>query len=471
MTETTIRPAAAEISVQDLRRDLGGPLIAPEDEGYDAARSSWNAMVDKRPALIAQCLDTADVRTAIAFARAHGLELGVTCGRHSVVGQGIPDGGLLIDLRRMHEVRVDPEARLARVGGGALLGDLDRASLEHGLATTAGNVSHTGVGGLTLGGGMGWLARQFGLACDNVVAYEIVTADGEVLTASETQNPELYWGLRGGGGNFGVVTEFTFRLHPIDNRVLIVDFFYPEAAGPAVLRAFRELAATAPPHATPTAWAGTAPEWPFLPPELHGTQLVNVGFVWVGDPKEGRKLIPALREIAEPVAEVIEESTYLELQASADESMKPGLRRYWKGHLLRELPDAAIEAFLGRGGPASEGDLRAKGSLLAYGDAIGQVGIGDTAFSHRDAVIEFITTEGWEDPAEDEARIAAPRRFAAAMEPFASGVYVNALADEAGGGGVRAAYYASTLERLTALKDRYDPDNVFHLNHNIPPSG
>jgi FAD/FMN-containing dehydrogenase len=469
MTETTIRPVLAETSVQELRSNLGGPVITPDDSAYDAARSSWNAMVDKRPVLIAQCLDTAGVRTAIAFARRTGLELGVTCGRHSVVGQGIPDGGLLIDLRRINAVRVDPEARLARVGGGALLGDLDRASTEHGLATTAGNVSHTGVGGLTLGGGVGWLARQFGLACDNVVAFEIVTADGEVLTASETQNPELYWGLRGGGGNFGVVTEFTFRLHRIDNRALTVDFFYPDEAGPAVLRAFRELAASAPPQASPTAWAGTAPEWPFLAAELHGTQLVNIGFVWVGDPEEGRKLIPALREVATPVAELIAESSYLELQASADESMKPGMRRYWKGHLLREVPDAAIETFLGRGGPGKDGELRAKGSLLAYGGAISQVGIGDTAFSHRDAVVEFITTEGWEDPAEDEARIAAPRRFAAVMEPFASGVYVNALADEAGNG-VRAAYYASTLERLTALKDRYDPDNVFHLNHNIAPS-
>jgi len=191
----------------------------------------------------------------------------------------------------------------------------------------------------------------------------------------------------------------------------------------------------------------------------------------VGDPEDGRELIPMLRDVATPVAEVIEESTYLELQASADESMRPGLRRYWKGHLMRELPDAAIDAFLGRGGPATDGELRAKGSLLAYGGAIGQVGIGDTAFSHRDAAFEFITSEGWEDPADDEARIAAPRRFAAAMEPFASGVYVNSLADEAEGGGVRAAYYAATLERLTALKDRYDPDNVFHLNHNIPPSG
>ena len=469
MTTDTARAAVTETSVHDLRQSMGGPVITPDDEGYDEARSAWNAMVDKRPALIAQPLDAADVATVIAFGRRKGLELGVKCGGHSVVGQAIPDGGLQIDLSRINSVRVDPEKRLARVGGGALLRNLDQASLEHGLATTAGNVSHTGVGGLTLGGGMGWLGRQFGLACDNVVAYEIVTADGEIRPASETQNPDLYWGLRGGGGNFGVVTEFTFRLHPITNRALSVDFFYAEEAGPAVLRAFREMAASAPPEANPTAWAGNAPASPSLPAELHGTPLVNAGFVWIGDPEEGRKLIPALREIATPVAEVVEESSYLELQASADEAMKPGLRRYWKGHYLRELSDAAIDAFLGRGGPVGDGELRAKGSLLAYGGAIGRVGIGDTAFSHRDAMFEFITSEGWEDAEEDQARLAAPRRFAAAMEPFASGVYVNVLADEASGG-VQSAYYAATLERLTSLKDRYDPDNVFHLNHNIPPT-
>jgi hypothetical protein len=469
MTAPTVRSSDEEASVQDLRQTLRGTVVTPDDKAYDEARSAWNAMVDKRPALIVQPVDAADVAVAIAFGRREGLELGVKCGGHSVVGQAIPEGGLQIDLSRINGVSVDPDKRLARVGGGALLRNLDQATLEHGLATTAGNVSHTGVGGLTLGGGMGWLGRKFGMACDNVVAFEIVTADGEILTASEAENPDLYWGLRGGGGNFGVVTEFTFRLHPITNRALLVDFFYPQEAGPAVIRAFRELAMSAPPEANPTAWAGTAPEWPFLPAELHGTDLVNIGFVWVGDPEEGRKLIPALREIATPVADVIEESSYLELQASADESMKPGLRRYWKGHYLRELSDTAIEAFLGRGGPAREGELRAKGSLLGYGGAIGQVGIGDTAFSHRDALFEFITTEGWEDPAEDVARMAAPRRFAAAMEPFASGVYVNVLADEAEGG-VRAAYYASTLERLTSLKDRYDPQNVFHLNHNIPPS-
>jgi FAD/FMN-containing dehydrogenase len=470
MTAPTARSAVEEASVQDLRKRMRGPVLLPDDGGYDAARSAWNVMVDKRPAVIAQPVDAADVAAAIAFGRREGLELGVKCGGHSVLGQAIPDGGLQIDLSRINAVTVDAERRLARVGGGALLRNLDQASTELGLATTAGNVSHTGVGGLTLGGGMGWLARQFGMACDNVVAYEIVTADGEVRTASETQNPELYWGLRGGGGNFGVVTEFTFRLHPIVNRALSVDLFYAEEDGPAVMRAWRDFAAAAPRQLNPTAWAGTTAEWPFLAPKHHRKRMVNAGFVWIGDPEDGRAHLPALREIASPIVEVIEESSYLELQASADEGMKPGLRRYWKGHYLRELSDAVIDAFLGRGGPVGEGEFQANGSLLSYGGAIGEVGIGETAFSHRDAAIEFMTTSAWEDPAEDAARMAAPRRFSAAIEPFASGAYVNALADE-GAKGVGSAYYASTLERLTSLKDRYDPENVFHLNHNIPPSG
>ena len=406
---------------------------------------------------------------AIAHARQHGLDIGVKCGGHSVLGQAIPDGGLEIDLSRMNGVRIDAERRLAYVQGGALLGDLDRASLEHGLATTAGNVSHTGVGGLTLGGGMGWLARQFGMACDNVVSYEVVTADGSTLTASADEHPDLYWGLRGGGGNFGVVTEFTFRLHPFANQALSVDYFYPVEAGRDIVQAFMRLAPSAPPEATVTVWTGTTGPWPFLPEELRGKDLVGLGFVYAGDPERGRSLIPTFRSVAEPVAEAIDETTYLELQTGADEPMKPGMRRYWKGHYLRELPDAAIEAFLGRGGPVAEGEWRSNGSLTGYGGAIGQVGVGDTAFSHRDAAFEFITTAAWEDPAEDEWRMAAPRRFAAAMLPFASGVYVNGLSDE-GAAGVRHAYYAETLARLTAVKDRYDPDNVFHLNHNVAPS-
>lgn len=456
-------------SVAGLRQQLRGEVITPSDAGYDEARRAWNGMVDKRPTLIARCADAADVATAIAFARGNGLEIGVKCGGHGILGDAVPHGGLMIDLSPMGSVTIDPDQRLAYVGGGALLGDLDRASAPHGLATTAGQVSHTGVGGLTLGGGMGWLARQFGLACDNVAAYELVTADGTTLTASAEENPDLFWGLRGGGGNFGVVTQFTFRLHPISGQVLQTDFFYRPEDGPAVLRYFRDFARSAPKEANPTAWVGTAPEWPFLPAELHGRSLVNAGFVWVGNPDKGRALLPAFREVALPVAEVIGESTYVELQSQGDESYRHDLRRYWKDCYLRDLTDEAIEAILGRGGPPGEGGMQANAAMLGMGGAIAEVGPGESAFSHRDAGFEWITDTGWEDPGEDDMRMSACRRYAAAVDPFSIGTYVNALSDE-GAAGVKRAYPPETLARLTALKDRYDPDNVFHLNHNVTPT-
>jgi FAD/FMN-containing dehydrogenase len=465
----TVRQELDALSVEGLRKQLRGNVIDSSDAAYDEARRAWNAMVDKRPALIAQCADAEDVVAAIAFARRNELEIGVKCGGHGILGDAVPDGGLMIDLSPMGSVRIDPALRLAHDGGGALLGDLDRASAPHGLATTAGQVSHTGVGGLTVGGGMGWLARQFGLACDNVVAYEVVTADGSRLTASANENPDLFWGLRGGGGNFGVVTQFTFRLHPISGQVLSVDFFYRHEDGMAVLQAFRDFARTAPNEANPTAWVGTAPEWPFLPAELHGTPLVNAGYIWVGDLDAGRALLPTFREVATPVAEVIDETTYVQLQAQSDASQRHDLRRYWKDHYLREFTDEAIEAILGRGGPAGEGGIQANAGLLGMGGAIAAVRSGESAFSHRDAAVEFITDTGWEDPAEDEMRMSACRRYAAAVEPFSIGSYLNALSDE-GAAGVTRAYSPETVARLTALKDRYDPDNVFHLNHNISPS-
>ena len=457
------------VDVADLRRRFGGEIILPADEGYDAARTAWNAMVDNRPAVIVRPTDSKDVALAVGFGRATGLEIGVRCGGHSVIGLSIPDGGLMIDLSRMRRVRIEADKRRAFVQGGALLGDLDRASLAHGLATTAGNVSHTGVGGLTLGGGIGWLAREFGLACDNVISAEVVTADGQILRASATQEPDLYWAIRGGGGNFGVVTEFEFRLHPIANSVLTVDFFYDVDDAPPVLRAWRELGPAAPRQAIYTAWVGNAPEWPFLPAELHGRLLANAGFVWVGDPAEGRRLIEPLRQVKAPLAEATAELTYLELQTAGDERNAPGTRRYWKGHYLRELPDAAIEAFLSRGGEL-DGAIPANAGFQVFGGAIADVDDDETAYSQRDAVFEMVTSPGWTDPAEDDARIMGARRFAAALEPFASGVYVNTLADE-GESGVSAAYRADRLKRLVAIKDRYDPENTFHLNHNIRPSG
>jgi len=452
-----------------LRRDFTGQVVLPGDDSYDRHRSVWNAMVDRRPAAIARCAGRDDVAAAIRFGRAHGLEIGVRCGGHSILGLPLTDGSLLIDLTPMGAVQVDPAGRRARVQGGALLGALDRATQPYGMATTAGNVSHTGVGGLTLGGGMGWLAREYGLSCDNVTSFELVTADGAVLRADAAENRELFWGLQGGGGNFGVVTEFEFRLHPVGSRSLLVDlYFLPQDAAKA-LSGWRDLIAAAPRRATLTAWAGPAGDWPYLPSALRGRPLASIGYVWVGDPDEGRCLLPALRDLGSPVAERIEELSYLDLQTMDDNAEGHRHRRYWKGHYFSEFPDDAVRAFLIRGADDAGAPYLPAASLQSYGGAIADVPGDETAFSHRDTLVEFVAAARWSDPAEDVERMAAARRYAASLEPFAAGAYVNTLTDE-GEPGVRRAYPQGKLARLTALKDRYDPCNVFHLNHNIAPT-
>jgi FAD/FMN-containing dehydrogenase len=456
--------------VDRLRERVAGWVFVPGDAGYDHACRAWNAMVDHRPAVIVRPLDAREVARAIAFARDHGLEIGVRGGGHSVTGLSVPDDGLMIDLRAMAGARVGVEARTARVQGGALLGQLDRASQPFGLATTAGNVSHTGVGGLTLGGGMGWLARQHGLACDNVLSFQVVTADGEVLRASGSEHPDLYWALRGGGGNFGVVTEFQFRLHEVGTSALSVKRYVGLDDAPAAVRRWRDLIPGAPRQATLETWVGTAGDWPTLPRELRGIPLAYVSYVWVGDVDEGRRYLPALRSTGPAVHEQVDELTYVELQSRDDDQQGHRFRRFWKGHYLRELPDAAIDAYLDRGAEGGNGAAPLpSAALLSHGGAIRDTPDDVTAFSHRDTFVEYVAMARWDDPAEDETRMTGARRAAAAVAPFASGVYVNALADE-GLEGVQRAYRAEKLARLTAVKDRYDPDNVFHLNHNIRPS-
>jgi FAD/FMN-containing dehydrogenase len=450
-----------------------GRLVEPGNGDYDALRAVWNAMIDNKPAVIARCGSSSDVAAAVRFARAAGLEIGIRCGGHSVVGLSVPEGGLMIDLTPMGQVRVDPDRRRAWVQGGALLRTLDRATQEYGLATTAGNVSHTGVGGLTLGGGMGWLARRYGLSCDNVASFELVTAEGTVLRVSDTHNADLFWGLRGGGGNFGVVTEFEFHLHPVGTRSLMAElFFRPEDAEPP-FRRWRDLLGEAPRQATFTAWVGTAGDWPHLPPALRGRPVATVGFVWVGDPDEGRRLLPPLRGTESPVAERVQELTYLDLQTYQDVGEGHGMRRYWKGHYFSELGDEAIHAILMRGtqsgADGEEAALLPSATLQAYGGAIADVPDHETAFSQRNALLEFTASARWSDPAQDAGRMSAARRYAASLETFASGAYVNALADE-GHSGVRRAYSEDKLQRLTDLKDRYDPENIFHLNYNFRPS-
>ncbi|MBW9215144.1 FAD-binding oxidoreductase [Mumia sp. zg.B53] len=424
-------------------------VLRPGDDGYDGARQVWNAMVDHRPAMIVPCRTPEDVAAAIEHARQEGLEIGVRCGGHSVIGHAVPDGGLMIDLTPMGAVRVDPDRRRAWVQGGALLGALDAATQPYALATTAGNVSHTGVGGLTLGGGMGWLARQYGLACDNVVSFELVTAGGDIVRASAEEEPELFWGLRGGGGNFGVVTEFEFELHETGTRALTVELDFPASGAAPAVAQWRDLSATAPRQATYTA-------------DIAGG-VVTLGFVWIGDPEEGRAHARVLDALDTPLERRVDELSYIDLQRIGDSVEGHSLRRYWKGHYFRELTDAAIEVLVAQ-------DPAVAASLQAYGGAIADVADDATAYSQRGTAFEYVAAVRWTDPTEDEARMQSARDAGARLEHFASGVYVNVLSDD-GAAGVRRAYPPAKLARLTALKDAFDPDNVFHLNQNIPPSG
>ena len=447
MTTTAQLPAAFG------RSNFDGQVLTPGSPGYDSARSVWNAMIDHRPKLIARCASVDDVVTAVRNARECGLEIGVRSGGHNIAGLAVPHGGLMIDLTSMSRVTVDPAAQRAWVQGGAPLGALDQATQPFGLATTAGNVSHTGVGGLTLGGGMGWLARQQGLACDNIVSCTVVTADGGIVRASADEHPDLFWGLRGGGGNFGIVVEFEFRLNRVGTRALVAGLTFPLERAAAALRGWRDLAEEAARPATLTA-------------EIAG-DAVTLGYVWVGDPEAGRAMLPALRSIGVPDGEVVRELSYTELQTRDDSIEGHAYRRYWKGHYLPGLSDGAIGAVVDRD-PA---DASLPGvSLQAYGGAIADVDDDATAFSHRRTRFEYVAAVKWSDPREDSLRMGATRQTAAKLDPFAAGAYVNALSDE-GASGVRRAYSEAKRMRLTAVKDAYDPDNTFHLNHNIAPSG
>ncbi|MDN5851864.1 MAG: FAD-binding oxidoreductase [Actinomycetia bacterium] len=429
-----------------------GRVLGPSDSGFDQARAVWNAMIDKRPAAVVRCASVDDVVAAIRAAREHGLEIGVRCGGHGIVGHAVPDGGLMIDLTPLAQVRVDPERRIAHVRGGALLGALDRVTQPYGLATTAGNVSHTGVGGLTLGGGMGWLARQYGLSCDNVRSFQVVTAAGDVVLASAESHPELYWALRGGGGNFGVVTDFEFDLHDTGTQALTVELDFAREDARDALLGWRDLNETAPRQAT------------FKVAASHDT--VSVGYVWVGDVDEGTRLLPKLREIGPAVAERVEPQSYIDLQKRDDTVGGHALRRYWKGHYFRELGDDAIGALLDAAG--ADG-FCATAAIQAYGGAIADVPADATAFSHRGTAFELVTAARWTDPADDDLQIGGAREFASTLEQYASGAYVNAMSED-NADSVRRAYSDRQLSRLVAVKDAYDPENVFHLNHNIRPS-
>ena len=452
-------------TAEDLSNRLEGEVIEPGGTDYDDARKVFNGMIDKRPAVIARCASSKDVAAAVKFARDNDLVVAVRSGGHSVAGMSIADDGMLIDLAGMKQVDVDPGAKTARAGGGVLWGEYDKATQEHSLHTPGGRVTTTGVGGFTTGGGYGWTSSLHGLTCDNLISAEVVTADGRVLTASEDENEDLFWGIRGGACNFGVVTSFEYRLHELGPTVFAGLAAWPVSEAPRVLRAWRDHVEGAPDELSTACAVLTGPPEEFVPEHLRGNPIVGLVGMYVGDPDEGAPVFQPLKDLG-PDLDLIAPMPYTEFQAILDPGNQPGFRNYWRGEYLTGLPDDAIDTFVEHARePLSPFNQMV---LFRLGGGLARIPDERTAFSHRDAEYMFHPIAMWEDPAEDERQIAFVREFSEAMARFATGAaYLNFTAE---GDKVRAAYGEEKWSRLVALKDKYDPDNLFQHNQNIAPS-
>ena len=444
-----------------------GEVVSPGDEAYDDARKIWNAMIDKHPALIVRCTTTSDVVLAVNFARDNGLLLAVRGGGHNIAGSAMCDDGIVIDLSQMKAASVNPAARRVTIAGGATLADLDASTQAHGLATPLGINSTTGVAGLTLGGGFGWLSRKHGMTIDNLESAEVVTAAGEVVRANNTEHPDLFWALRGGSGNFGVVTHFEFRLHPVGPDVLSGLIVYPISAAKSVLRQYREFLAQAPDALSVWAVLRQAPPLPFLPEEVHGTGMIALALLYAGDPKLGEPLIDPLREFGTPLGEHVGVQPYIAWQQAFDPLLTPGARNYWKSHNFSTLQDGLFDAVIEsiENLPSPQCEI----FFGAIGGATTRPAPESAAYAHRDAQFVMNVHGRWQEQADDERCIGWAREFFKASAPFASGgVYVNFLtADE--GDRVRSAY-GPNYDRLAQVKRTYDPDNLFRTNQNIQPA-
>jgi FAD/FMN-containing dehydrogenase len=455
-----------DAEVDGLAARLEGEVLSPEDPDYDDVRAVWNGMIDRRPGLIARCASADDVFEAVRFARDRGLEVAVRGAGHHIAGNSVCEGGLLIDLSPMKAVQVDPKARTARVGGGATLADMDAGTQAHGLATPLGVNSTTGVAGLTLGGGFGWLSRMHGLTVDNLAAAEVITADGDRLRASEDENPDLFWALRGGSGNFGVVTSFEYRLHDVGPEVLSGLIVHPFDDARDVLHRYREFADDAPDRVNPWFVLRKAPPLPFLPEEVHGRMILILPVFVAGDMETGKPLVEPLRAIGKPIADVVGPHPYAGWQQAFDPLLTPGARNYWKSHNFPALEDGALDAIVDYAGrlPSDQTEI----FVARMGGAMNRRPAGATAYPHRDVEYLMNVHTRWEDPGEDDGCVGWAREFFDTMGRYATGgVYVNFMpTDETER--VKAAY-GPNYGRLAELKRRYDPDNFFHLNQNIPP--
>lgn len=446
---------------------FAGTIHVPGSSGYDSARKIWNGQIDRQPALIATCANTDDVSHAVRYANASGLPLSVRAGGHHVGGSAIVEAGVVIDLAQMNHATLDAAAGTVRVGGGAKLGDLDRGTLSHGFVTPAGIDHDTGVGGLTLGGGIGWSMRKHGLTCDNLRAVTMVDAAGDVVHVSGESDPELMWGLRGGGGNFGIVTEFEFTAHPIEPSVLAGFVFYAGNDTVEVLRNYRSIVAGAPDDLTTIVFMRIAPEAPWIPAELTGTPILMVGAAWLGDTATGTRWVDQLRQLAVPVGDTISLKPMIEHQAVLEGANPVGDRYYWKSAPLAQLSDEVIDLFAEHlrtiSSPHSLLGFFQMGGAVARKKSLG-------AFPNRDAQFLINYAVHWIDPSEDDVHRHWTRAAMAQFEGHTlGGGYVNFLTEQ-GADAVRLAYGEKSFARLVALKDRLDPNNVFRHNQNIPPS-
>lgn len=468
---TTLDRGTTQVSqdaVDALAGSLTGSLLTETSDAYDEARELWNAMIDKRPALIVECGSAVDVAHAVRFAGEHGVLTSVCGAGHNIAGSASVDGGLMISFKRMKAVEVNAEASTVRVQPGATLGDLDAATQAHGLAVPTGINSTTGIGGLTLGGGFGWLSRKHGMTVDNLLSVDMVTASGQAITASESENPDLFWGIRGGGGNFGVVTSFEFRAHPVGPEILSGLIVHPFADARDVLRAYRDYVADVPDEVTVWVVLRKAPPLPFLPSEVHGTEVVVLAAMYAGDMAAGEEALAPLRAIGAPIADVIGPHPFAGWQQAFDPLLTPGARNYWKSHDFNELSDGLIDTALDFGSRLP--DPQCEIFFAQVGGAQARVDDDAMAYQGRTAAFVMNAHGRWADQLKDGVCIQWCRELFDATAPFATGeAYVNFLTQDEGDRVATA--YGSSYERLVALKDQYDPANLFRLNQNIRPSG
>jgi FAD/FMN-containing dehydrogenase len=458
--------ADLKTALDELRGGFSGTLLTPADTGYEDARTIFNTMITRRPAVIAQCRGVADVQAAIAFAREHGLELAVRGGGHSVAGNALAEGGLTIDLRHMNDVTVDADALVATVSGGATMSNLDRGTEPYGLATTGGRVSTTGAGGFTLGGGGGWLDRKFGLACDNLVSAQVVTANGEVLTASASENADLFWGLHGGGGNFGVVTSMQLKLYPLTN-VFGGLLFFPASEAPRVMRAYRDfIEGGAPDEAGGGMAFATGPEADFVPAHLVGKQVILVIVFYAGSEADGRRVFAPMLSLGHE-GELLVDVPYAEFQCMLDDP--PGHRNYWSAEYMDALPDAAIDALCGSAAHMLIPSPSQHALFLGGGKAGRETA--DWPLPWRKSQWVSHPFGVWADAADDDHVRDWVKLANAALQPWATGAaYLNFIGDE-GEDRTVAGLGRANYERLARIKAKYDPDNAFRHNHNIKPAG